>query len=193
MFRDSRDLWEQFLSIDTKGNLECATADHIIDLLSQKSRPGSQEPIQILPYWNYVKMLGMLWSTLEIARLTYIELAYTAGVNIRVSLIGTHNGRMAGSSQEEGAEGKKWRDPLSQDGSMRGVFANQICEDQNLLIRYQATQKDLGGIGARKLIDDFADKIALAFNYQDKNLPCFNCGTRDFPWGQFQREWNRYY
>lgn len=61
----------------------------------------------------------------------------------------------------------------------------------HIALSYQATQRELAGDGARRLVDDFAAKIALAFNYHEENLPCFNWGTREFPWRQFISGWRR--
>lgn len=184
-------LWEQFLCLDSRGGIEFAVADQVVNHWSPRQISTTDQESPVFAYWNYVALVGTLWSALELARRVYIELGYGAGVNVRVAVVGVGNGLFAGTSQMPGKDGKMWLSPLSGEGAAFGAFRNQICEDANILLTYRATQKDLGGVGARRIVDDFAEKFALAFNYQKEDLPCFNWGTRDFPWPQFRNRWRQ--
>ncbi len=187
-------LWDQFLCLDSRGGIDFAVADQVVHHWSPRQivKPmGAEQKTPVIAYWNYVALIGTLWSCLELARRTYIELGYLAGINVRVALVGIGKGHFCGTSQMPGNEEKRWLDPLNGEGAAMGAFQQQVCEDSNIALTYRATQKDLSGSGARRIVDDFAEKFALAFNYHKEHLPCFNYGTREFPWIQFWNGWRR--
>jgi len=180
-----KDHWNRFLSVDLAGNVELADSFHPVWLW----KPQSGSDALFAVYWDYVALVGILLCSLELMRRAYLEMAYVGGVSITANLVNARGGYLVGYSESDGAEKKRWANPLSDEFRMFGRGKPRTCEDPHIQVGFQATQRDLHGEAAKKMADDFAEKVGFAFNWHEEFLACYNYGTRDFPWGQFLANW----
>jgi hypothetical protein len=173
MDEDSK-LWDRYLRIDKKGNIEYADSSRRIF--------GEYDGIR---YFAYVQAIGTIWQFMFLVRNLLAKAGYAAGVRVLVNFVGTRGSILADFSGEAGKGGKKWLSPFKSDEIGRRLNLSELtCSDPNLQLQYNLVIGNLNEAESRKIIEDVACQLGQAYNHQG-SLRCFNYNTDVFPWQQY--------
>jgi len=133
--------------------------------------------------FRYVPVIGLIWQFIFLAKWLLGNVGYTGGVRYLVSLVGTQDTVLTDFSQEIGQSNIKWMQPFSYDDHHGGLLKLK-CPTPNLQMRYELVVGNLNEPESRKIVDDVARQLGLAFNHQSEPR-CFNYCTNTFPWKQY--------
>lgn len=183
---DNSNLWHRYIQILSNGRIEFSDADNAV-----RYHAVDENNVPSGTYWRFVGTIGLLLSSLELARTVYSEIGYRGGYTVSVNLVNTRQTRLVDYAKGDGLDKKHWRNPFDFESRMLGGFpGGKECEDQNIQLEYQLTQSAAESALA-ELVEDAARQISLAFDKREEHLLCFNYGTKVFPWNQFASEWAR--
>jgi hypothetical protein len=172
-----RDYWGNYLRIDKAGNIEYVDSNNVFATYVDVRR------------FDYILIVGMVWQFMFFAQSLLANAGYTGGVRYLINLVGTRDTVLDDFSKERGASGGVWRD-LSDSNNSTSLIKLK-CPSANLQLKYNLIIGTLDEVSSRKVVDDVARQLGLAYNHQTSPR-CFNQGTDDFPWGQYFAQLHRW-
>jgi len=174
--QQGEDYWKRFLRIEKSGAMEFCETVPVAGVWS-----GSRSDSLRLKVFQYVQLVGTVWSFLYAVKRIMNIANYGAGVRYMVNLIGTKDSILVQFAGQDGADGKRWCQPFD---PMAGSYMNWRCRDANLQIVFQMVLNSLSEPEAKKMIVECAQQLGLAYNHQSAPR-CFTHGTDVFPWEQY--------
>jgi hypothetical protein len=166
-------LWTRYLRLDNKGNIEYATSDANVFAEFDEIRR-----------FGYVEIIGIGWQFLFLAKRLITDARYMGGARITMNLVGTRDTILGDFAREPGEGAKKWPEPVIWPPQRDRSWRDKKCSNRNLQMKYDAVVGNLDEDEARKVINDVAKKLGLAYNHQTSPR-CFNYNTDVFPWNQY--------
>lgn len=174
--QQGEDYWKRFLRIEKSGAMEFCETVPVAGIWS-----GSRSDSLRLKVFQYVQLVGTVWSFLYAVKRIMNIANYGAGVRYMVNLIGTKDSILVQFAGQDGADGKHWRQPFD---PMADSYMNWRCRDANLQIVFQMVLSSLSEPEAKTMIVECAQQLGLAYNHQSAPR-CFTHGTDVFPWEQY--------
>lgn len=172
-YRKDKKIWKSYLRIDKGGNIEYAESSNVFMELNSYR------------LFRYVTLIGLCWQFQFLVKEILEHNNYDSGVRVYVNLVGTRDTILAEFSNEKGVGGNVWAEPF-RDGLL-GEHIHLLelrCPNTNLQLVYEFLLNDHGENSSKKIIDNLAEQLSLAYNHQ--SMPrCFNYETYEFPWRQF--------
>jgi len=165
-------LWGRYLRIDKRGSIEYGDSSRAVFLEHQETR-----------CFRYVKIIGLLWEVMFFAKGLLGIAGYMGGVRYLVNLIGTRDTILTDFAEGKGKDNKQWAQPFG--FGITDHLRELKCPSLNLQLSYDLILDSLDEQAARKVVDDAAAKLGLAYNHQSKPR-CFNYDTDIFPWQQYE-------
>ena len=165
------DLMGDYLNIEKSGNIEYVNnRDIFLEL-------------EGLRFFEYVPLVGLVWQFVFVAKGILGNVGYTGGVRYLVNLVGTQDTLLKAFSNESGMNDKRWSQPFTPADHF-GNLIKLKCPTPNLQMSYELVIGNLNESESRKIVDDVARQLSLAYNHQSEPR-CFNYGTNTFPWNQY--------